>query len=578
MIFNTFYTKLKFCNMKKKQRLSSFSPLHFIRTKSKGIAILTLFAFLNLCVGCSYYKTRPLTTTSDNFADQYKSINKKQRYVIIHSGNNIWHLNNLIVNEDKKEMTATLLEVAPAHLLYPLKENIKSRSYKKSKSFGKTLEIHFYTNENIIGNSYSEVVIPFSNINRIEVYEPDSGKAILSVLGFTVSTLALIAIIIAATKSSCPFLYTKNGDSFAFTGELYPGAILPNLERIDYIPLSNFTAQNDEYELKITNELLEIQRTDLAQLVVLNHPENIDFLLDQNGKPHSISKKESPKQILINDYPTRIENSLKKDSISFLFNTEKSSDNERNNISLTFDNNTKSKQAKLVLSAKNSLWLDLVYGKFNEQFGSYFKRFQKKQHKVSAEKNIQWRNEQDIPLSVYVKSNKEWNLVERINPVGPMAFRDLIIPINLEKIQSKKIEIKLECGFMFWEIDYVAIDFSTDIPSDPQFINPLSAIDENGLNVTHLLDNEDKNYLIQPNIGNEVVIKYRVEPPKNKEKQTVFLKNKGYYEYIRDYKGIPNFAKLKTFKNKGALSKYSKEEYSRFMKPANLSEIVFNHE
>jgi len=312
--------------------------------------------------------------------------------------------------------------------------------------------------------------------------------------------------------------------------------------------------------------------------VVLNHPEDIDVLLDQNGKPHTISKKESPKQILIDNYSTEIEPSLKKDDISFLFNAGKNGDNEPNNLTLAFDNSTNSKQAKLVLSAKNSLWLDLVYGRFNEQFGSYFNQFQKDQHKVPAEKNIQWRDDQGIPLSVYVKSNNEWILVEKINPVGPMAFRDLIIPINLEKINTKKIEIKLECGFMFWEVDYAAIDFSKDVPMEPQYINPFSAIDESGKNVTNLLDKEDKNYLIQPNIGDEVVIKYHVNPAKNGEKQTVFLKNRGYYEYIRDYKGIPNFAKLKTFKEKGALSKYSKEEYARFMKPGNLTEIVLNNE
>ena len=316
----------------------------------------------------------------------------------------------------------------------------------------------------------------------------------------------------------------------------------------------------------------------MAQLVILNHSEDNEVLLDQKGKPHTISKKENPEQVRIGNHSIEIQPSLGKDNISYLFNDEKLTNKEGNNIVLTFDNSNQSNQAKLVLSAKNSLWLDLVYGKFNEQFGGYFNQFQKQQRKVPAEKNIQWRNEQGIPLSVYVKSNDEWILVEKTNPVGPMAFRDLVIPIDLEKINTRKIEIKLECGFMFWEVDYAAIDFSKDVPLEPQYFNPFSAIDENGKNVTHLLDKEDKNYLIQPNIGNEVVIKYHVKSPKKGEKQSVFLKNRGYYEYIRDYKGTPNFAKLKTFKEKGALSKYSKEEYSRFTATPNLTEIVFNHE
>lgn len=563
--------------MKNKQRNSPFSLLLFIRNKSKIISLLTVIAFLNLSVGCSYYKSKTLPTKSENFSEQYNSINKKDRYVIIHSGNEKWHLNNIKINEDKKEITASLMDVQFEHTLFPLKENRKSQKYNKSK-VSKTLEIHFYTNEIITKNSTSEITIPFSNISKIDVYEPDTGRKVLSVLGFTVASLALLAIIIAVTKSSCPFIYIKNGDSYVFTGELYPGAILPALERTDYIPLPDFVAQKNEYTLKITNELKEIQYTDLAQLVVLNHPENIDVLLDQNGKPHTISKKVNPEKVTIDDASSELKSSLEKDNISYLFDHPKANGNEWNNVVLNFDNAGQSKKAKLVLSAKNSLWLDLVYGKFNEQFGLYFNRFQKQQQKVPAEKNIQWRNEQGIPLSVYVKSNNEWILIEKINPVGPMAFRDLVIPINLEKINSKKIEIKLECGFRFWEVDYAAIDFTAEIQSEIQYINPFSAIDENGKNVTNLLGKEDGNYLIQPNIGNEVVLKYLVKLPKKGDRQSVFLKNRGYYEYIRDYKGIPNFAKLKSFREKGALSKYSEEEYYQFVGTKNLTEIVFNHE
>lgn len=534
--------------------------------------------FLNMSISCSFYKAKTVPINSDDFASKYKSINKDDRYLIIHSEEKTWHLNNVKINEDSKEITATIMPVNESHSLFPLKENQKSRGYNRSKSSGKTLEVHFYTNEALNTTINKEVIIPFSNINKMEVYQPDTGKKVLSIIGFTVASLAVIAIIIAVTKSSCPFIYIKEGNSYAFTGELYPGAILPSLVRTDYLPLPNFIAQNEEYELKITNELLEIQYTDLAQLVVLNHSQSDEVLLDQNGKPHTFSKKETPEHITSNTLPVTIKPSLEKDTNAYLFDKENFTDNGINNIVLTFNNSNQSNQAKLILSVKNSLWFDYVYGKFNEQFGLYFNQFQKEQLKVPAEKNIQWRNEQGIPLSVFVKSNNEWVLIEKINPVGPMAFRDLIIPIDLEKINAPKIEIKLECGFMFWEVDYAAIDFSKDIPLAIEYVNSFSAIDERGKDVTHLIDKEDQNYLIQPMIGNQIVVKYHVKSPQKGEKQSVFLKNRGYYQYIRDYKGIPNFAKLKTFRDKGALSQYSKEEYRRFNTASNLTEIVFNHE
>jgi len=564
--------------MKQKLRLPVSPLFQLIRKNSQVISLFMTLVFLNMCISCSNYKTKTITTKSDTFAQKYNSKNRSNKYIILHTDTENWHLNNPIINEDQKEITGFLTPVVENHSLFPINENPKSRDLKKLKTANKKLEIHFYTNNSIKADNNSQVIIPFSNIKELKVYETDTGKQIFNLIGYTAGTLAVIAIIILATKSSCPFIYIKEGNSYAFTGELYPGAVLPTLERTDYLPLPNFKAQNEEYELKISNELLEIQYTDLAQLVVINHSRLNEVLLDQNGKQHTIAKKETPEKVTSNNRPMSIKPSLEKDNNTYLFDEENYTNKGMNNIVLTFDKPTQTNQAKLVLSTKNSLWFDYVYGKFNEQFGSYFNSFQKQQLKVPGEKNIQWRNDQGIPLSVFVKSNNEWVLIEKINPVGPMAFRDLIIPIDLEKINTQKIEIKLECGFMFWEVDYAAIDFSKDIPIEIHYVNPFSAIDENGKNVTNLLAKEDKNYLIQPNIGNEVVVKYHVTSPKNGEKQTVFLKNRGYYTYIRDYKGIPNFTKLKTFREKGALSQFSKEEYTKFNTISNLNEIVLNHE
>lgn len=191
----------------------------------------------------------------------------QDRYVIIHSGDAIWHLSNVLLNEDKKEITASLSDVEHSHTLYPLKRDKNYRVYHPSKS-KKTLELHFYTNE-IINKDNSQVIIPFASIGKMEVYQPDTGMKVLSILGFTVGSLAFVAILIAALKSSCPFIYIKDGNSYSFAGELYPGAILPSLERDDYIALPGFNPKNEEYELKITNELLEIQYTDLTQLIVV---------------------------------------------------------------------------------------------------------------------------------------------------------------------------------------------------------------------------------------------------------------------------------------------------------------------
>lgn len=561
--------------MKRKQRLAPPSVLQLLRKKIKPITYFIVAAFLNVTIGCSYYKVRTLPAKEDNFSSAYKYTSEKpKKYVILHFEGGEVHLDKIVLDDVKKEITAVPIGLENSHLLYPLKKGKTSARFDRGKS-KKHYEIHFYADKTI-DVTPDVITIPFSDISKVEVYELNHGRIALSAVGITLASLALVAIIIALTKSSCPYVYIKNGDAFVFTGELYPGAILPSLERTDYLLLPEFNPDNDEYVLKITNELLEVQYTDLAELITIEHPENSAILLDQKGAIQYISNAVTPLDVRSNDAPSDLNPALLKDDNSYLFDN-KLPESKSNEMIFSFKN-TNSTQKKLVLRAKNSLWFDYLYGKFNEQFGSYYTTFQKQQRKMATDNVLKWRDEQHIPLSVYVKSNGQWKLIEKINPTGPMAFRDLVVPINNIATDSETIEIKLETGFMFWEVDYVALDQTTNPELNISVLKPHAAIDENGKDVTSLLSSEDKKYLVQPNPDNVVTVSYKAPVLKKGMKRTIYLKNRGYYEYIRNYTGNPDFAKLKTFREPGRLSDYSEEEYLRFTTAEKLNEIVFNHE
>jgi hypothetical protein len=220
------------------------------------------------------------------------------------------------------------------------------------------------------------------------------------------------------------------------------------------------------------------------------------------------------------------------------------------------------------------MWLDYVFGKLNQQFGTYYPQFQKDQQAVSLEKSTKWMQEQNIPLSVYLKTSTGWELVDRINTVGPMASRDIAVPIDISKVAGNKVIIKLETGFMFWELDYAGIDYTENKALDIKYINPYEAIDGNGENVTELLSATDQNYFVQPNIGDEVVVTFKMSEPNQDLKRTCFLKNRGYYNYIRNYEGKPDFQKLKLFRAAGAFTDFSKYEYEALMDYESQFDLV----
>jgi len=259
-----------------------------------------------------------------------------------------------------------------------------------------------------------------------------------------------------------------------------------------------------------------------------------------------------------------------------LFNSELMNSSSIRNIELNFNRPPQTKKAKLVLTVKNSMWLDYVFGKFNEQFGTYYAQFQKNQQGSSKEKSTKWMNEQNIPLSVYLKTTTGWELMDKINTVGPLASRDIAIPIDISKTFGEEVVIKLETGFMFWEVDYAGIDFTEDVALDIKYINPTTAIDGNNKDVTKLLLAEDKNYFVQPNIGDEVLVNFKTTESKPGVNKTFFLKNRGYYNYIRNYDNDPNFQKLKLFKEAGAFTDFSMYEYEALINYENQFDLTSN--
>jgi hypothetical protein len=530
-------------------------------------------SFLNLIISCSYYNVKDVTTSSETMSSQIVEFNKAQKYAVIHSGQDTWHLNNLVLNEDNKTISGTAQIVDENHV--PLKPRDSKRVHRYNNNEMQPLnEVHFYIKSNNIPDYGSKITIPFPEIVSISVNDKNTGRSIANAAVGTIGVIAVIFIIILATKSSCPFVYVKNGEEFVFTGELYPGILTANLQRDDYLLLPNLNEVNNEASIKITNELKEVQYTDFVQILEIDHPYNVQVLLDKNGDPQTFSNIIPPNKVVVDNLNIDNSPALIKDDNSYLFNSEINSSSSLRNIEMEFNKPQNTENAKLFLTVKNSMWLDYVFGKFNQQFGTYYPQFQKDQQAVSLEKSTKWVQEQDIPLSVYLKTSTGWELVDRINTVGPMASRDIAVPIDLSKVAGNKVKIKLETGFMFWEVDYAGIDYTANKALDIKYINPYEALDGNGENVTKLLSATDQNYFVQPNIGDEVVVTFKMSEPNLDLKRTFFLKNRGYYNYIRNYDGEPDFQKLKLFRAAGAFTDFSKYEYEALMDYESQFDLV----
>jgi len=530
-------------------------------TPVSWIAISLIIATLNLLVGCNYYKVRTMSDIQRDLNEENINIyQNKNRYFIIHHQGNSWHATNIMVDSTSQIITCILSPVARNHTLHS--ENPDGFRYKSRKGESVVAnEVHIYTKE--ISTHDSLATISVNDVFKVEVLDKDTGKTIAShvayTLGILLGTTVLLVALIAALKSSCPFVYTYNGQEYVFTGEIYGGAIFKPLERDDYMPLGTIE-NSDNFRLRLSNELMERQYTDVANLIVQETNENETPYIDSKGEIHIVKNHQSPLTCKLNSNYDHINSILKKDMVQCSFDATGGSDNF-NEMVLEFEKPEAAENAVLILNAKNSYFLDYTFGEFTKLFGDRYNDFVEDQRTRDKDSLINWGINQGLPLEVSVFENGKWTTLEYIPTVGPLAGRDLCIPINLENIPEQIIKVRLKCGFHFWELDYAAMDFNTTTATRTHYLKPESAIDETGADRSLNLSASDKFYLSQPHSGMECEISYKLPSKKENKKYTAFLHTRGYYEHVREYEGIPNLVLLNEFKQPGRFTSFSKSLY-----------------
>lgn len=298
---------------------------------------------------------------------------------------------------------------------------------------------------------------------------------------------------------------------------------------------------------------------------MIQHAINTTVLIDKYGKVQSFLSPQAPRSA-ITDNGTDVTLSVrkKKDNLVFAFDDE-GIDNHVNGLTLSFNNDKNVKKAKLIIRAKNSVWADYAYGKFSNLFGTYFEEWNNDQKKLSTINMKVNALNQDVPLSIYLETLNGWKFLDYYDVVGPIAYREMVIPIDLSKAKSNNIRIRLETGYKFWELDYAALDLTKNINVRSSRLQLISAIDENGKDVKSLISKNDKKYLIQPDIGNESILQYSAPDFTTLEnlnmETSVFLHSKGYYERVRKYDNNPDWLTLISHGGQHAFSKYSYNEY-----------------
>lgn len=527
----------------------------------RGLAGVTMILLINFIAGCYYYK---VSTSYQPPAEELVKMSDLDKKFVVHNFMVHYFVQSVTFHEDSLELKLGTAYYQEGEDISPVSPSEVKR-YRKKKGDARLLnEVHLYVNQKRV-ISESVWMVPNSAIERLDIYNHSTkhtttysilfGVALIPVA--YVAFLLLFLLVMLLSGNSCPFIYTWNGEAYEFAGEIYSGAVYPPLERHDYLVLPGLVEEDGEYRLKISNQLEEVQHTNLLELMVYDHAADQEVMVDKYGVGHIISKPFAPvsaTSLMGEEVLPLIE---KEDDLVYLGNDPSRDPPLLDGIELTYNIPPGTKTANLMISAKNSYWLDFVYQNFREMLGASYKMWMKRQQDGDPQQMESWSLSQNIPLSVYLFKDGEWVFHDYYNTVGPMAFKKDILELDLSGMEKGPLRIKLEAGSYFWEIGYVGVSLEQAAPEPATIVQLSNAVDENGSSVAGNLLKDDALYYVQPEIGNEAELVFPV--PDQKGDRTIILHSKGHYEILQDPKGPPRVKALKEIRKTGNFNKYSNE-------------------
>jgi hypothetical protein len=425
--------------------------------------------------------------------------------------------------------------------------------------------MHIYVAPDSVIKTDGQVVsLPVSNIAKAEIYKVDAGKTISIAAGAATGAFwTYITIVLIVKGISCPFVYSEDAAGINFEGEIYSGATATPLERDDYLRLRSITPVDERYKIRITNEVKEIQNTNLTELYIYDHPSGCEIIMDKFGKAHKVSDIRQP-VTASNAYGKPILTELSacddKRYVSDMLDDNLVFDT----ISLSFEKPENCATGKLVLSGKNTMWLDYMFGRLSDMFGNRHDEWKERRNKRTREDLIQWTLDQGIPLSVWVEKDAGLEFVDYFNVPGPVADKKDLLKIDLSGISGNKVNIKLVSGVLFWDMDFVGMDFTADTEPVKTVVALEKATDEAGKDVTSLLERDDDLYLVQPFVNNEASLSFQAPPAIRGLKRTVYLHSRGNYEVLREAKGKPDMESLLVMLQPGKFTRFAKDHFLQY--------------
>jgi hypothetical protein len=441
---------------------------------------------------------------------------------------------------------------------------------------GKTLDFRNPKVENQtiagIAKGRGQVSLDYSSIKSVRIEKNKSGLAYV----YGGAGLVLAWLIIGAATApepppgSCPFIYSYDGATYHLDAEPFGASLCEGLKRAEWSGMEHLTEVDGAYRILVANDLPETEYVDEIRLLVIDHPSGLKVVPDAAGGLHAVA---SPRDLRSarDSRGTDITGLLsRKDRVLWQTDLEKVDPQVRESLmdelTLEFPKPAGAKTAKLLVNATTSLWGAYMGKRFLGLHGDALQDYYAEvdRHGPAYFQTMSWHvSEEMYLLQIRVLTANGWKTRGTIYGGGPSASVDKTYVVNVADVPGDTLTIRLMPPANFWAIDYLAVDYSADIPLSVTEVEPIAGAGRENRDAAVHLRATDGSYLVMPEGSDPVVVTFGAPPRPSGTERTVILKASGYYDVRVETAGVrPRTDILRRFAvEPGSTIRFAMEEY-----------------
>lgn len=415
----------------------------------------------------------------------------------------------------------------------------------------------------------TQVAVPVDSILYVKVKRWDGIKTLAVSIGVVAATLGLVVGIIAATKQSCPFLYSFDGDHYVFDAEPLGGATTAGLARTDLSRMEHIKPVDGAYRALLRNEVNETQYVDKLQLMYCDHDSSFTPIADGEDYVVLIRSSVAPTAArdetgadLLPFFHSRDGIAWETHMLSYKGDPE---DSTRHRLRFTFPKPSGASRATVILHGGTTLWGSTMIRVMYELRGNDVDHWYEDadRHGPLFFRTMRWLELEGLyTMPLYARRGDAWIERGTVFGGGPLIHETQTVSFPLGRFTGDSLELCLRPPKGFWSFDHIAVSYDavTRMPLLPLVMT--QAVDQDGGDVSGLLAEEDHRYYEMPTQRDEASITWASPPVSQGKQRTLFARTSGYYVLHLSKEGPGELETLSNFlRTPGEIARYSAQQY-----------------